>query len=232
MALGKIDISDSSMSVSQFFHYGDLSVWLDYDKGMFHLTSCLQCNPASSEPIPPKPAEGDLRSFVIPADQNSLVWQPVLPDKSVLLTLTNPFYLLPEQRLLYIAFVPAFLWFKSGGARELSLATLPTVFLSKAWYGEFETGEMCYGFRTELLPVSQAAQGNEALIGVPLRLNNTTLQSYLVESICLKCPLLTPDRISRRWFTHEIGIKIKGIGQTQHMEFGKKIPSELKKELL
>lgn len=89
--------------------------------------------------------------------------QPALPDRPVLLRPQSPIVILPGRWGQFYFSVPLWIRFVSGSGSGLStMVEIPSQNLSSTWFGDMESGELCYSMNSRLLRSLPEADADEA----------------------------------------------------------------------
>jgi hypothetical protein len=146
---------DLDAECNAFFKVGPFSLWASrrhHEWRLAYMRTEDQCVEsvvveAPSEQKDP-PAEATLQRFGFADSPTSLVLQPALADRPVVVTPEAPFLLPPGQEIFLYVGLP--LWVEvSVGDQKPNLLDLPLFIPSDTWFGSStRSGELCYAART------------------------------------------------------------------------------------
>jgi hypothetical protein len=144
--------------------------------------------PATSSP----PADGECQRWAAAPDWDTLELRPIMPDRSVVARPEQELTIPPATGGTFYVRVPVWLAVHVAGSAGPALCELPSVVLSKTWFGETTaSGHPCYSLRT------QARRSLEGLAIAPFRVvcrvavENRATTHLEVERVCLQTAGLT-----------------------------------------
>ncbi len=110
---------------------------------------------------------------------------PVLPDRPVVVRPDRALTLLPGQDALFFPEIPV--WFRlcTTIPRRLTIFEEAIVVLTKTWFGDPITGELCYGLATRLHQGIDSIEPSPYLAVCPLSITNDSDTDLQFEKICL-----------------------------------------------
>ena len=167
---------------SRFFKIGPIVVCLDRYNHEWRITIRLE---GSKTPF---------RSFAAKTS-NHITLKPVLPDRPLLSTLDQPFYIAADDRLMLYLSVP--LWISiEVGQPSILLDEIKTNNLAETWSGRNTIeGELCYANRTQAFAqmdaqLAQEEAGTTQVI-IPISIVNRSKNTLLIDALKIPLPLLS-----------------------------------------
>jgi hypothetical protein len=158
---------------------------------------------------------------------------PLLPDRAVVV---KPFVgrVLPPGRRGEFSFtLPLWAGLYAGKEHKRSLLMeFPTSALTTTWFGDMQSGELCYGRSTELVTISDGrAKGDPDPFTAEVRLflRNASQSMLDFSKICIHAEHLTLYRNREKaadFRTNEIFVLFSGADQVSQVRFGKKVPRD------
>jgi len=149
---------------------------------------------------------------------------PVLPDKPVVVRPDRALTLLPGQDALFFLEVPV--WFRlcTTVPRRLTIFEEAIVVLTKTWFGDPITGELCYGLATRLHQGIASVEPSAYLAVCPLSITNDSDTDLVFEKICLHVENLSVFRSQKRLWTNRLNVVFRGPDQGTQIEIDRDPP--------
>ncbi|RKX84516.1 MAG: hypothetical protein DRP57_05730 [Spirochaetes bacterium] len=186
----------------------------------------------------PQPENVSWVHWVISDEPKSVEISPLLPDRPLIVKTESPFFLAAGTEKLIFIGIPIWIAVNSAGKEKIRLLEAPLQILSNTWFGNFESGELCYwaSVRAEQPQVGkpqaeqpqagqQAQQTLKALCSV--RLSNMANESLPVEKMYLPVPNLTLFNADGRLWTDEVAVSCRGADEAGQVKFSGKPPENL-----
>lgn len=133
------------------------------------------------------------RRFMLPAAMCRINVQPVLPDRPLVVRPADAISLVPGHKTILFVSLP--LWFRldvhGDGLETAALMEVPSVVLSKSWFGLPDNGEPCYALKTRARHSLAELSGDLNRAVCFLELINSTPDLLVFERFCLRAPNLT-----------------------------------------
>lgn len=154
------------------------------------------------------PDEGTLQRWAIHTDSTRITLRAVFPNRSVVLRPEQGFGLPPSQEALFFAGVPLSVRLETGGDGEtpVLLGTVPTLVLSKTWFGTPLEGEAAYALETRAVRDWREAsiRGWRALC--PVRIRNLMPEPLDLQRVCLRVRHLSLFRGQSCLWSNEVAV--------------------------
>jgi len=153
---------------------------------------------------------------------------PVLPDRPVLIKPESLLYLPEYSETRIFCRLPLFIRISLVfNTKTDDLIDIPTIKLSKTWFGTFKEGEICYsitsGTRTEIETDPQ----RPFLAICPLKLRNKTKEQFPTDKICLRTDYLSLFIHNEQIWTDETSISYTGKNEISQVNFSGRQPNGL-----
>ena len=224
--------------------FGDLKVWVKKDRNELSV-ACTRRRDARSRgkteletAYKPESESASWVHWVISDEPKSVEISPLLPDRPLIAKIESPFSLAAGTEKLIFIRIPLWIAVNSTGKEEIKLLEAPLQILSNTWFGNFESGELCYwaSVRAEQPQAGkpqaeqpqaeqQAQQTLKALCSV--RLSNMANESLPVEKMYLPVPNLTLFNADGRLWTDEVAVSCRGADEAGQVKFTGKPPENL-----
>ncbi|HVO39110.1 MAG TPA: hypothetical protein VMV03_08790 [Spirochaetia bacterium] len=149
---------------------------------------------------------------------------PVLPDKPVVVRPDRALTLLPGQEALFFLEIPV--WFRlcTTVPRHLRIFEEPIAILSKTWFGDPITGELCYGLATRLHQGIDSVEPTSFNAVCPLSIANDSDSDLAFEKICLHVENLNVFRAAKRLWANKLNVVFRGPDQATQIEIDRDAP--------
>jgi hypothetical protein len=151
----------------------------------------LASGTSSSAPAAPD-EEPNWHRYIVGREELPLRFEPVMPDRPVVAR--------PEETIgipggrgarLRVA-VPVWVRILVGqGAAAVRLCEVPSMILSKTWFGESHSGELCYSLEKAVSREAPTSGGPDHLVMCPVDVKNISREALDLQRICLRVPHLS-----------------------------------------
>ena len=135
---------------------------------------------------------------------------PMAPDRSLVVQPDLPTGLPPGQRAMTFVTIPLWVGVAVGEGSGQMLCEMPTTMLSRTWYGDFSSGELCYSLRSRATrhppPIEHAADSAVC----PLQLVNETTTSLEFVHLLIQAEHLALYRVPGRIWTNSVDVVFQG----------------------
>jgi hypothetical protein len=208
------------------------SIWVERVEQEWHVLSLAREGPQGSvrrEPVSrsQKPISSQWRHYL---HKQSGPVQPiaVLPDRPVVVRPDRALTLLPGQDALFFLEIPV--WFRlcTTVPRQLRIFEEAIVVLSKTWFGDPITGEVCYALATRLHQDIDSVEASPFKAVCPLSIANDSDTDLMFEKICLHVENLSVFRSNRRLWGNRLNVMFRGPDQATQIEIDRDLPAHEK----
>ncbi len=172
------------------------------------------------EEIPPAP----LHPAQTNADVDRLTWNrwvageeaarvrlvPCMPDRAVVIRPRYPLNVPGGKEVLFFVSIPVWARVQVGDRASLALCELPTVVLSKTWFGDPITGELCYSLKTKVLRQIDMLENHAHLAVCPVLIRNQAFAELDFQRICIRVEYLSLYRGQTRLWTNQVEVQFHG----------------------
>lgn len=178
------------------FHCGPVTVSVRSEHGELLL--------ASGEDV----SEAEPTRWALPGRERELVFAPALPNLPVLVEPESPFHLLPGASARVYLAIPVTVVAKAEVSGAV-LHEIPSSVLSQTWFGELESGELCYRLPTAL---SREAfkEPKPDRITAPVQIRNDSTETLPVTRLCLRVSHLAVYCDGEGLWTSETEVRFQG----------------------
>ncbi len=209
-----------------FWQIGPLRLWAKRSHDELWLTYDYQAATELSETGDGKDAVAEdaaWQRWTLKSSFEEIAFQPVLPDKPVVVKPEHPFYLTSDVKTRIYVRVPVWVRVLLG---KTEIVEIPTEVLSKTWFGSFVDGELCYW-------ISSAARKNVVkdpekshLAICPIEIINKSEEKLLVDKLCHRVRKLSLFESMDQLWASEANVRFQGPGEISEIKFARKAPSE------
>lgn len=152
---------------------------------------------------------------------------PKMPDKAVVVRPELAVQVPPRQSTSF--YVGIFVWLQIFGVHKnsrIKVCDLPTVKLSKTWFGSNENGELCYSMRTQAIRSKENTTPTFFHATCPVHVVNNSDDMLDFQRICLHAELLTLYSDGNRLWANAARVSYKGIDQISQINLSNSAPQE------
>ena len=152
---------------------------------------------------------------------------PVMPDRPVVVR-PQLAVQVPQKKTTSF-YVGIFVWLKIFGvykSSKLQICEFPTVKLSKTWFGDNESGEICYILRTQAIRDKDKTTPTFFHATCPVHVTNNSEGMLDFARICLHVEYLTLYSDGKRLWGNAARVLYKGIDQISQINLSNTSPRE------
>lgn len=199
-------------NATRYWQLGPLELWLADDDGEWCLATRRKAEREDGVTVceaREKPPELPWQRWVAPAAARAVNLMPLLPDLPLVVRPEEPIALPPKARGLFYASLPLSVGVElAGGPR---LLTVPSVAMSKTWFGEPDRGELCYTLRSLLRRSLAELPAHPGRLICPLTIENEADSTLPFLRLVLQVANLAvfQDQQERLW-TNAVTMKYRG----------------------
>jgi hypothetical protein len=196
------------------------SIWVERVESEWHVLSLPEHGAearASLMPRAQKPESSQWRHY-LHDESGALQPSPVLPDRPLVVRPDRSLTLLPGQSTLFYIELPVWFMLSTAGQRAARIFEEPLGSLTRTWFGDPVTGELCWGLATRLHHRLDSAQPRSWLSVCPLAIENDSETDLVFEKICLHVENLNLFRGPERLWTNSLNAVFKGPEQATQIE--------------
>jgi hypothetical protein len=158
-------------------------------------------------------------------DSGTIQPSPVLPDRPVVVKPDRALNLLPGQSTIFFLELP--LWFRlsTSGYRAARIFEEPLDVLTRTWFGDPVTGELCWGLATRLHHSIESVSAAADRAACPLMIENESESDLEFQKICLHVENLSIFRGNHHLWTNSVHVVFKGPDQATQIEIVRTPPA-------
>jgi hypothetical protein len=194
-----------------FWQVGPRRLWIERTGLEIRLASDLDGKVCSSDSeTVSKPRELQWKRWLLKHPAETIQILPAMPDHNLIVHSKDPLSILPNAQGFFFVRIPVFVEVRLGKAETDLLVSEPTRSLSKTWFGDFSSGELCLSLRTPVL-LSLAGEAFPAYRAVcPVRVRNTSKTHLAFRRLCINVNLLRIFQGAHHLWTNEVHMEFVG----------------------
>ncbi len=198
------------------------SIWVERIETEWHVLSLLEkrdegrarCGIVTRSE---KPASSKWRHY-LHRDSGTIQPSPVLPDRPVVMKPDRALTLLPGQSTIFFLELPVWFRLSTSGYRPAKVFEEPLTVLTRTWFGDPVTGELCWGLATRLHHSIESVDTTADRAVCPLMIENDSESDLEFQKICLHVENLSIFRGERHLWTNSLHVVFKGPDQATQIE--------------
>lgn len=213
------DISQRKIAVWRFHHR---TIWVERVENEWHVLSQPESKGSGEarfafETRAKKPGSSQWRHY-LHRENGPLQPAPVLPDRPVVVRPDRALTILPGQSAVFFLELPVWFRLSVTGPRPTRIFEEPLSLLTRTWFGDPVTGELCWGLATRLHHSVDSLAAATSVAVCPLLIENDSETDLAFEKICLHVENLSVFRGVRFLWTNSLHAVFKGQEQATQME--------------
>ncbi|MCB0281466.1 MAG: DUF432 domain-containing protein [Calditrichae bacterium] len=223
---------DLNAGESVFWRLGPLNLWCKKVEdelwiGFLYDQEGEENNDPNDNPAPPDNLNWE--RWLLKKGSGKLELKPAFPDLPVVVKPEYAFRVGPNAAAKVFVRVPLWVQLNHG---NFKVTEIPTVKLSKTWFGNFRKGELCYWISS-----SARRSVTEDLIRIyravcPIDIRNKSDDEMLIDKICLRVSRLAIFKAADQYWGSETKAHFRGHDDMSDLEVSKKPPADAPKAVL
>ena len=197
------------------------SIWVERIETEWHVLSLPEKREARSTcrmvTRSQKPASSKWRHY-LHRDSGTIQPSPVLPDRPVVMKPDRALTLLPGQSTVFFLEIPVWFRLSTSGYRPAKIFEEPLNVLTRTWFGDPVTGELCWGLASRLHHSIESVGTTADRAVCPLMIENDSESDLEFQKICLHVENLSIFRGERHLWTNSLHVVFKGPDQATQIE--------------
>jgi hypothetical protein len=149
---------------------------------------------------------------------------PCMPDRSVVIRPRYPLNVPSGKEVLFFVSIPVWTRVLVGESEPLALTELPTVVLSKTWFGDPITGELCFSLKTKVLRQIGLLDNHAHQAVCPVLIRNQSFADLDFQRICIRVEYLSLYRGQTRLWTNQVEVQFHGEELNSTIITGREAP--------
>ncbi len=150
---------------------------------------------------------------------------PAMPDRPLVLKPQLSRHILPGCKTQLLVFIPVWLQVYSGGeSSENMIAQFPSEILSSTWFGEMQSGELCYALERDLQDNRPAVALSPLSAVCTLNIHNDSQSLLDFQRMALHAEYLSIYTDGHSLYTNEVSVKFNGVDQISQLKYSPRAP--------
>lgn len=204
------------------------SIWVERVESEWHVLSLpetVRQHVASRTAVARsmKPGSSEWRHYLHRAG-GPMQPSPVLPDRPVVIRPDRPLTLLPGQSTVFFLGIPVWFRLRTSGQPPARIFDEPLAVLSRTWFGDPVTGELCWGLATRLHHSLDSVDTAADHAVCPLRVENDSQTDLEFQKVCIHVENLSVFRGRRHLWTNSLHAVFTGPDQVSQIEIAREPP--------
>ncbi len=214
----------SSDDEIQSFEAGNLQVWLKRkDNEIWISHHHKQHGGEGRETAENPPADVEWSRWAPKEIGDSVTLLPVFPDLPLVINSEFPLRVSPGSSIQIFTRIP--IWLRiSMGKKDMLLTELPTVKLSRTWFGTPMEGELCYWAATKARRSLSNVERKPYLVSCPIQITNKTDGDLDFEKFCFRVERLKIFSYKDELWADETRIVYQGEEQNSDISMSGRLP--------
>lgn len=208
---------------------GPLTLRVERIPDEWHIAATRHDGPPSATEDDTLSAEsaGDLdwRRWVVSGSDLDIVLSAATPDRSVVVRPDYQVIIPPGQKATFYVTIPVWVRITAGSDKTL-LCEEPPVTLSKIWFGDFLSGEVCYSLKTRARRSFDRDTTDDYRAICPVSVTNRADTDLPLERICIRTAHLTLFEDDGLLWASEVTAVFQGDEHVAKLTYGEKPPPE------
>jgi hypothetical protein len=171
-----------------------------------------------------KPGSSEWRHYLHRAG-GAMQPAPVLPDRPVVIRPDRALTLLPGQNTIFYLRIPVWFRLNAAGPRPVRVFDEPLSLLTRTWFGDPVTGELCWGLATRLHHSLDSVDPAADFAVCPLMIENESETDLEFQKVCIHVENLSVFRGRERLWTNSLHAVFQGPDQATEIEIAHGPPS-------
>ncbi len=164
---------------------------------------------------------------IVTSGQDTLELVPALPDKPIVVRPESVISIMPGREARLYCSIPLWLRFVSRQqAKQELLHEVPSLQLSKIWFGDPLSGELCYSLDSQLSRSYEGFPPSSLSAVCPLQVRNGATERLLFERICVHVEHLNLYGSRDRLWTNQVNVLFRGADQVSQVTLSMKPPKD------
>ncbi|NIR52930.1 DUF432 domain-containing protein [candidate division KSB1 bacterium] len=193
-------------------------VWIGYQHGDFR-------EPHETDELSPPEALSWSR-WAFNRAVEKLRFVPIFPDKSVVVKPEHPFRIVQKAEARIYVRVPIWVRIEPWRKRDVGIVEVPTLVLSKTWFGTFKAGELCYWISSDARRDITPDYARPFLAICPVQIINSADMELFVEKLALRVRRFSIFNLKGQLWSDEVTVSYRGKENVSQISLSGKAPPE------
>lgn len=225
---GNISIEDGQTC---YFSLGDLHLWIQYRDEEIWIAHGFEDEFTAEISSDKPPEDYSWSRWAHKVGSGELKISPVFPDKPLVIHSEYKLAVSPNTSIQIFTRIPV--WVRiSLSQNDYRLTELPTVKLSRTWFGSFIEGELCYHATTKARRDLSKVDKKQYLVTCPISITNKSETELDFESFCFRVERLSIFEHDQECWSDETQIIFQGGDLSSEIIMTGKLPDGISRKKL
>jgi hypothetical protein len=205
-------------SLHLWIHRGEMEWYIAHETESENGERCSVS--ISDAPFTP---DRDWTRWILDGQIERIQFKPQLPDRPLIVRPEMPMCLMPKQTVRFFVGIPIWLAITFGGGSG-QMIEVPTMALSKSWFGQFTEGELCYAMKTTAKMHQDDLFTGAHRAVFPLEVRNASPEKLNFERLCLRPQYLNIFQGTTRLWTSKGRVSYRGEDHWSRFVYSSRAP--------
>ena len=201
---------------------GGLQVWIQHRNSEIWIAHTYAEEQDNGPQDPPENLPWSRWAFK--SDQDKVEVKPVFPDLPIVIISEYPLTISPGSKIQIFTRIPIWMRVSFPGSGYI-LKEIPSVALSKTWFGTPLEGELCYWSTTKARRSLEAVEAKPYLVNCPIWITNKDSEDLHFDKFCFRVERLGIHRYNNQLWAGETQIVHHGEDSNSEITMTGKLPS-------
>jgi len=218
---------------SYYMRLGPLGLWFKKVEDEMHISLQRGSEEARSyvqdlaEAAEPSSETLEWTRWIVGSDASTVHLSPGLPDRPVVVRTESPVIIPMRKEARFHVSIPVWLVIHARGAESVRLGEFPTVLRSNIWFGDAQSGELCYSLISRARRQIKDADHPVFKAVCPVVIHNASKEPLKVERFCVHVEHLSIYQKARLLWTNEVTVHFQGADQISRIDYARHKPKHL-----
>ncbi|NGP77974.1 DUF432 domain-containing protein [Balneolaceae bacterium YR4-1] len=213
----------SSGEKADFFRLGDLRLWLKYKDEEIWIGHQYAGHADSKEALDSPPEDLEWARWAPKEPGNTIKLMPVFPDLPLVVNSEYPLRVNPGASIQIFTRIPVWLRI-SIGKNDTVLTELPSIKLSRTWFGTPIEGELCFWAITKARRSLSNVERKPHMVSCPIQITNKTEEDLNFDKFCFRVERLKLFVYNEELWSDETRIVYQGEEQYSDINMSGRLP--------
>lgn len=215
----------------RYFAIGDLHIWLKAQNGEVWIAHGYKNELKGRQKSEGPPSQITWARWANKVDASQLQILPVFPDLPLIVHSEYPLKVSPDTKIQIYSRIPV--WIRISLAKNnYQLAELPTVKLSRTWFGTPVEGELCYHATTKARRDLSQVDKKTYVVSCPILIHNKSAEELNFERFCFRVERLSMYEHEDDFWADETQILYHGEDENSDVIMTGKLPAGIDRKKL
>lgn len=215
----------------EHFHVGDLHLWIrrtENEVWMGHRHQIPDADKTGIVDGEKPPEDLEWKRWALKDIKGELRLKPVFPDLPIVVNSDYQLKVTPANTIQIFSRIPVWVSVVHG-KKEIVLTELPTVRLSRTWFGSPMEGELCYWATTKARRSLAHVENKSYLVSCPIQITNKSEEDLSFVKFCFRVERLKIFLVGEELWADETRIVYQGEEQQSDITMSGRLIKGLEK---